>query len=299
MSDSPPRVASRVIAFVKLGRPHFLGGGFILYALGAAIARARGAELDVGRYALGQGIVTAFQLMTHYANEYFDVLADRANATPTAWSGGSRVLVRGDIPVGAALIGALVLAAIGTGLGIASPAPWLFLPMGFLAWAYSAPPLRLCARGLGELDTGVVVTGLVPAAGFVMQGAPGGWGALVATCIPLVLLQVAMLIAIEFPDAEGDAATGKRTLVVRMGVPRAVALYRVVLVAAYAWLPFAWAIGVPVRAVLAGAVTLPIAAWRFRDMPHDAEDPGRYERLALWGVGILVIESAALLAGWL
>ena len=40
-----------------------------------------------------------------------------------------------------------------------------------------------------------------------------------------MLLQVAMLLAIEFPDAEGDRAVGKRTLLVRLGVERTARLY--------------------------------------------------------------------------
>ena len=83
---------SAILAFIKLGRPLFLGGGFILFALGAAIAHACGHVIDTGRYVLGQAAVTAFQLMTHYANDYFDYDADVANLTPTKWSGGSRVL---------------------------------------------------------------------------------------------------------------------------------------------------------------------------------------------------------------
>src|SRR5262245_35111157 len=73
-------------SFVRLGRPKFLVGGFVLYGLGAAVARQRGggaAAIDVGAYLLGQGAITAFQLMTHYANDYFDLAADRANTTPT------------------------------------------------------------------------------------------------------------------------------------------------------------------------------------------------------------------------
>ena len=147
-----------VIAFIKLGRLKFLGGGFILYALGAAVAAAAGHAIELSRYLLGQGAVTAFQLMTHYANDYFDYDADIANATPTAWSGGSRVLPDGGLPRSAALGGAVVFAAIGSALTLvlalrgagvlAVPSLALIL---VLAWSYSAPPLRLCARGLGEL----------------------------------------------------------------------------------------------------------------------------------------------------
>ena len=97
-------------ALIRLGRPLFLGGGFILYALGSVMA---GHSIDVSRYVIGQCAVTAFQLMTHYANDYFDYEADQANKTPTKWSGGSRVLPAGELPRHVALVAAIVLATLG------------------------------------------------------------------------------------------------------------------------------------------------------------------------------------------
>jgi 1,4-dihydroxy-2-naphthoate octaprenyltransferase len=224
-------VLARVRAFVKLGRPLFLGGGFALYGLGAALAVYAGARMDWRRYAWGQLAVTAIQLMTHYANDYFDLAADRANRTPTRWSGGSRVLADGVLPPGVALGAAVALALVGLGVAArfatgpfpASAAPHVVLMLA-LSWFYSAPPLRLCARGLGELTTALVVTLLVPWLAFVLQR-----GA-IARSLPLAVIspcvfQFAMLLAIEFPDAAGDAATGKRTLVVRWGGPWAARAY--------------------------------------------------------------------------
>ncbi|HEX5061271.1 MAG TPA: prenyltransferase, partial [Kofleriaceae bacterium] len=192
-----------LIAFIKLGRPIFLGGGFVLYALGAAIAHASGHPIDVGRYVFGQAAVTAFQLMTHYANDYFDFEADIANHTPTKWSGGSRVLPNGLLPRRVALVAALGFAALGIALtaeldtrGVGSWTVPTFVLVLVLAWEYSAPPLRLCARGLGELATALVVTVLVPWLGFYLQ-APSMHGArmLALTIVPPALLQFAMLIA--------------------------------------------------------------------------------------------------------
>src|SRR5258706_8387598 len=97
---------SRVVTFIRLGRPLFLGGGLLLYALGAAIARFYGHTIDWHDYAIGQLVITAFQLMTNYANDYFDFEADRANLTPTRWSGGSRVLANDELPRHVALIAA-------------------------------------------------------------------------------------------------------------------------------------------------------------------------------------------------
>lgn len=293
-----PRV-STLAAFVRLGRPLFLGGGFLLFGLGAAIAALHGHTIDVRRYVLGQLAVTTFQLMTHYANDYFDYDADCANATPTRWSGGSRVLTAGELPRRVALHTALVLAALGLAvsfvLGLDAPVlVWpTLLAIVALAWAYSAPPLRLCAAGLGEIDTAVVVTGLVPWLGFYLQ-APDlvGLRTLLVAIVPLGLLQFAMLLAIELPDAAGDAATGKRTLVVRLGAERAARLYVAVTAGAYVWLPVAVVLGLPISVAFAAAVPLPVAIWRMvRIVDH--RDRAAFERLTFFAVALLVVTAAA------
>ena len=296
-----PRVSS-LIAFLKLGRPLFLGGGFVLYALGAVVAAWLGAVMDWERYVLGQAAVTAFQWMTHYANDYFDYEADVANKTPTAWSGGSRVLAEGVLPRRVALYAALVLAAIGVVatilLGREEPrAIAIVVPMAVLAWAYSGPPLRLCARGLGELTTAIVVTGLVPLLGFFMQApALEGVGYLGLAVAPLVLLQLAMLIAIELPDAEGDEAAGKRTLVVRYGAEWAAQIYVLLTTLAFLAVPIGSLIGLPMRVVIAATLPLPIALWRLSRAVADSKE-GAYEPLAMFGVlllmGTAVCELAA------
>lgn len=297
---------SSLVAFIKLGRPIFLGGGFILYALGAAIAAACGHAIDTQRYVLGQAGVTALQLMTHYANDYFDYDADIANLTPTKWSGGSRVLPAGLLPSGVALVAALGFAATGVAATIALvaagagslAAPTLAL-MLVLAWEYSAPPLRLCARGLGELDTALVVTMLVPWLGFYLQ-APDLRGAelLALTIVPPALLQFAMLLAIEFPDAAGDVAAGKHTLVVQLGARAAARLYAVITAAAFVWPLTAVAFGLPLRVALAMLVPAPIAVWRIARL-RDHADPGAFERLTFAAVALLVATSAGSLVGWL
>jgi 1,4-dihydroxy-2-naphthoate octaprenyltransferase len=306
-----------VIAIVRLGRPLFLVGGFVLYGLGAAIAAVTGHAIDLPRYALGQLVVTAFQLMTHYANEYYDFDTDRANATPTAWSGGSRVLADGALPRATALIASLVLAGIGAaaatalvgalagslaGTDVLITSALTIAAMAGLSWAYSAPPLRLCARGIGELDTAVVVTGLVPWLAFYLQaGSCDGVGTLIAAIAPLACLQFAMLVAIELPDAAGDAATGKATLVVRLGAARAARLYIAAVSLAYLALAIGGLTALPRAIALAGAAPLPIAIWRCVRIADHAQQFDRarqaaWERIGFWSVALLVATSVAELA---
>jgi 1,4-dihydroxy-2-naphthoate polyprenyltransferase len=300
----------RVLAFLRLGRPLFLVGGFVLFGLGAAVAAFTGATIDWRLYALGQLTVTAFQAMTHYANDYFDYAADRANATPTRWSGGSRVLANGELPVSSALVAALALALLGsvvaaylavhaaTGAGTAT----LFLLMLVLSWSYSAPPLQLHSRGIGELDVAVVVTFLVPLAGFYLQS-PGlrGVHVLLLAVVPLCALQFAMVIGVAFPDALGDARAGKRTLVVRCGGVRAAWIYAAAVASAYVSLPWlAWS-GLPVLVGSAVAVGAPVAGWRVWRVVGRADfrTPSRFESLAFWTVALLVGTSILELAAFL
>jgi 1,4-dihydroxy-2-naphthoate octaprenyltransferase len=291
---------SRVRAFVKLGRPLFLGGGFVMYGLGAALAAYTGARIDWARYAWGQLAVTSIQLATHYSNDYFDVAADRANATPTRWSGGSRVLADGALPPIVALVAALALSAIALGVTARfatgrfppSVVPQVLLMLA-LSWAYSAPPLRLCARGLGELTTALVVTLLVPWLGFVLQAGQVS-RMLPLAAIPACVFQFAMLLAIEFPDAAGDAATGKSTLVVRLGGAWAARLYVAIVSAAYLTLPIWVSYGLPPRIAIAASTTAPLAAWQVTRVAGGAwREPERWESIAFWSVALLVTTAAA------
>lgn len=302
---------AELVAFVRLGRPKFLAGGFVMFGLGAAIARATGHALVPGRYALGQAAVTAFQLMTHYANDYYDYDADRANPTPTAWSGGSRVLAAGELPRGVALIAARVLALAGMAIAVvlavtapvdvARAAVPLLTAMFALAWSYSAPPARLCARGAGEVATAVVVTGLVPVLGFALFApAFDGGRVLAIALVPVACLQIAMLLAIELPDAAGDAATGKRTLVVRLGAPAATRLHAALLVVAGGVIAAMRPLGVPREVAIAAAVFyLPIGGWQLVRTHRGYADPARWESLALGSIialmGTATVELAAFL----
>lgn len=297
--------AARIVAFVKLGRPHFLVGGLLLFALGAALARVHGARIDWPRYAWGQGVITAAQWMTHYSNDYFDREVDRSNSTPTRWSGGSRVLLGGSITPRVALAASLFLCVTAIvaacRLALRPGSPRFVLPLSLLiialSWCYSAPPLRLLSRGLGEATTALVVTLLTPLLGFYTQA--GVWRSpLLLACFPLVCLQFSMLLTIELPDAAGDAVHGKRTLVVRYGARWAARAIASILLIAFGSLTLLFLAGVPLRVVAFAAVPAPLAAWQGARLWRGAfRDPKRWESLALCSVALLVTTTVAELSG--
>lgn len=292
---------ARLLAFLKLGRPHFLLGGLLLFGLGSALARAQGVGISWQRYVWGQATITAAQWMTHYSNDYFDLDADRANSTPTRWSGGSRVLVSGTLAPWTALAASVVL---GTAALIAAcilaglpDSPRLALPLALLiivlSWCYSSPPLRLLSRGLGEATTALVVTLLTPLLGFYVQS-----GVLhvlpFLACFPLCCLQFSMLLTIELPDAAGDAAQGKRTLVVRRGAEWAARCSAALLVVTFGSLPILSVCGLPLRIALFAALPAPLGLWQAIRLSRGAfRDPKHWESLALCSVALLATTTVA------
>ncbi|MBZ0297116.1 MAG: prenyltransferase [Anaerolineae bacterium] len=296
-----------ILALIRLGRLHFLLGGVLLHLLGVTIAVYAGAALNLRAALWGQVAITASQLMTHYANDYFDLQADRANKTPTNWSGGSRVLVNGWLRPRLALQLALACAVITC---VAILVLSVFIRPGFdtflllfvavgLCWFYSAPPLRLHSSGLGELSVAVAVPLLTPLTGYYLQ--TGAISLLpLLTVIPLCCLQFAMLLAIEFPDAEGDRQANKRTLVVRIGAPAAARLYAAILLLAYILLPLLVYLGQPLSIALAVGMLSPLAAlllwWMDRG---DWHTPSRWNRLGFYSIVLLMATAAAMLGAFL
>ena len=130
---------NKLIAFIRLARPHFLFGGFLLYALGALIARYSGYPINFEKYWVGQLYVSAIQLMTHFLNEYWDVESDRLNKARTPFSGGSGALGPDGLQRETAFTAAVACMAVASGAGIwlifethVSPGAAAIMVLGFL-----------------------------------------------------------------------------------------------------------------------------------------------------------------------
>ena len=279
-------------AFVRLSRLKFLAGGFLGVALGTIVAAyERGGRVDWNAYALAQGGVTAFQLMTQYANDYFDREPD-AHSRRTPFSGGSGALVDGSLAPSVGLIAALVCLALGALACVAlfaarqTDAAVVLLAIAAFAWAYSAPPLRLLARGLGELDTALVVAVLVPLAAYVAQGAAPS-ARLLATTLPGAAAMFAMMLGVEAPDCAVDAAYGKRNLLVRRGRPMLRRWGRGAVLAAFAGVALALAAGAPPTLGVLQLVAIPAGIDLGRAFGKSAAGLDPYADAALAARGVL------------
>ena len=238
------------------------------------------------------------QLYIVYSNDYADQETDLLNRTSTAFSGGSRVLVDGDlqprqlraaIPITA---GGCMLCGLILALGFGR---WLALPLSALAllllWAYSYPPLRLSYRGGGELLQMLGVGLVLPCFGYQAQGgslADFPWAMLWV----LLPTHLACAVATALPDEPSDRRSHKRTLVVWFG-PRAAraAVVALNLVSLGALTQVSW-LG-PLDARHTTMLLVPLLA-TLGQLPLSPSEPGSKKLLARVFLAILVTVSLML-----
>ncbi len=237
-------------------------GTIPLYAFGAAAAWHDYHHINITVLVLGLLLVWLIQLMTHYNNEYCDLETDLVTDKPTRISGGSRVLPRRLVPRDAARIASVATLLLSVILAI-SLVLWMgvgILALAFaaiailLGWFYSAPPLKLGSRGLGEMTIALVSCFLVPVMSYYLQTSALGLR-LLAPSVSVALLTLALTFATELPDFTADKATGKKNIVVRVGIKRARWLFGVhlaagwltfvVVVTLYVWQPLGWILVAP------------------------------------------------------
>jgi 1,4-dihydroxy-2-naphthoate octaprenyltransferase len=304
-------------AIITMGRLPFLLGGCFLYLMGCLAAALSGYSLSLIAVLAGYAILGPAHLSVHYSNEYFDAESDRSGA-PTGVSGGTGVLAShpelrpASKVIALVLIGiSLALAVLATRTVLPTPLVLLFAIAGnAIGWYYSAPPVRLSARGLGEPATALTFGFLIPGLGYLaVSGVPDL--SLLVFSIPLILLGITFILTVEIPDSEADAGSGKRTFVVRHGTP---ASLRIILAASltaalfYLVVPFSGLLSPEVQSEnllfaslipLTPALLVNLYQERSRDpavlinlQQEQSRDPGILVTFARWEVTCLILFGA-------
>ncbi|WP_294534052.1 prenyltransferase [uncultured Rhodoblastus sp.] len=247
---TPAALANPVLRYVMATRPAFLSVTAVGVLIGFASAHADGAPFSAAAAAL----TLLFALVAHAGanviNDYYDDVSgcDAANRERLfPFTGGSRFIQNGVLtPQEVKRFGyALILAVIPPGFWLAAHSAPGLLAIGAAglgaAWAYSAPPFKLQARGLGEFGIVAAWTLVVVGADFVERGHFAFLP--VAAGLGFALLVANVLYINQFPDLRADAQCGKRTLVVRLGAAKARWGYAAIGTLAYVW---------PLAMILAG-----------------------------------------------
>jgi 1,4-dihydroxy-2-naphthoate octaprenyltransferase len=218
------------------------------------------------------------------------------------FSGGKRVLVDGLMTRHeTALVAAAFYAiAVLIGLSIVMAREPLVLFVGLagvaLAFFYHAPPLRLSYRGFGELAVALSYGPIIAAGTYLVQRHTLD-AAVLLPAIPLGIAIGGFLWINEFPDARADAAAGKRTLVVRLGRPRAARLFGPLLAAAYVALALLPLAGLP-PAIWLGGLGIPHAIAAARRLSRFPESTREIIPAQGWTLLSFVLMSAGIGAGF-
>ncbi|HEY0846369.1 MAG TPA: prenyltransferase [Noviherbaspirillum sp.] len=271
-----------LIRYIAATRPAFLSMTFFGCMLGFASAVHDKLQPDP----LTAALTLLFALVAHAGanvlNDYFDAKsgADALNTERIfPFTGGSRFIQNGVLSVRATgIFGySLLLSVIPAGLWLtmhSGPGLILIGLCGLLAgWAYSAPPLQLASRGLGETAVTAGWLLIVVGSDFVQRGefrfTP------VAAGLCFALLSAKLLYINQFPDARADTQAGKHTLVVRLGTAKARWGYLVLAVAAYGWIPVAIASGLLPRLAWLAMLPAVLSALAARQLWMHAATPQR------------------------
>jgi 1,4-dihydroxy-2-naphthoate polyprenyltransferase len=218
-------------AWLTSFRLQFHPMAWLTYAIGAAGAWHATGHFSWVAFWLGLACLFFLELATVFTNDQFDFESDAINRHHGPFTGGSRVLVDGsisfaDMQVAVLLaLGSFLLSALALATMI-PPFPSLLVlaALGVLAIGYTVPPLRLCWRGLGEIDVGLTHSVGVVLCGYAFQGGTltNAWPWLVA--VPLFFAILPAITLSGIPDYSADRAVGKGTIAVRFGPRVAVRL---------------------------------------------------------------------------
>lgn len=301
-------VLSNKLSLVLLAsRPQFLAASVAPVLVGSALGYKVAGAFDVGLFLLALPAIMAIHAGANMTNDYFDHRSrnDWVNTNPTPFSGGRRFIQDGVLSPRATLLAGLGYLGIGCGIGlviVALTQSLFILAIGVVGvlggYCYTAGPLRLGYRGVGEVVIGFLF-GILPVYGsYYLQTRTFNFVPLLPALVVAVLIFLVILIN-EFPDLAADRHVHKKTLVVWLGLSQAVWIYRIALGASYLLAALMLARRETFYAGLFYLLSVPLGIFATKSANEkDLATPGLFRAnrntVALHTVGCLALAAGAL-----
>src|SRR5881296_4479897 len=240
-STSEVRSPTFLSLWLRTMRIPFLQATFVPVILGGVIAFQVAHVFNLATFLLTLLGASLIQIATNMLNDYFDFKSgnDLQVKHQNPFAGGGRILTAGLVKPSTHILVATTCLILGSLIGFyfifALSLPYLFL-LGLIGvistYAYVGPPFRLAYRGVGELIVGLNFGPVMTLGAYYVQAHSFAVEPFLAS-IPVGLLIAAVLWINEFPDMDADKAVGKKTLVLRLGYLRSVAVYVGLLATSY------------------------------------------------------------------
>lgn len=266
-----PRTLPAAIAPVLVGTAAAVEWAEGLPRVGALIAAMLGSIL--------------IQIGTNLANDYSDA---KRGADTADRLGPVRVTSAGLVTPQRVLAATWIAfaAAVACGIYLTAVAGWAILAIGVVSIAagvlYTGGPRPYGYAGLGEAFV-FLFFGLVAVNGSYYVQVERLDPLPLGLSISIGFLATAILVVNNVRDIETDRRAGKMTLAVRMGRDNAVALYRLLVVGAFATLPIALLSGSAGMLPLIGLAALPLAVPPWRALTRRGDGPALNAALAQTG----------------
>ncbi len=210
------------INLIKIIRFHIVVGGLLAFLMGVLIALLHESTFDIAKIILAYGVVFFGDLSTHFSNDYYDVEIDKHIKTKKSFSGRKILVNYPDLQKKAKIISQILL-MLSSLLAIISviffdvPIMLLFIALlvDLFGWYYSAPPIRLSQRGLGEITVAFATGFAIPSIGYlsVRNQLDSFW---LFLTIPFMLYGFTLSLNLEAPDIITDKNHGKTNLATKM-----------------------------------------------------------------------------------
>lgn len=210
--------------WIRATRPAFLSVTLVGVLLGLATAAHAQTFRSIPLAATTLLFALLAQAGANVINDYYDARSgcDAANVDRIApFTGGSRFIQDGLLSEAQTrLFGyTLLLLVIPAGVWLVAQSGLTLLWIGliglFCSWAYSAPPLKLQSRGLGEVA--ITLAWLMTVIGSAYVQSQSLNATVIYAGLAYAPLVANVLFVNQVPDRIADASVGKNTLIVRFG----------------------------------------------------------------------------------
>lgn len=198
--------------------------------VGTLTAAYWGFGLSLGRFILAEFGVVALQAATNMINDYYDYVqgTDTFDALSQERIGPGLAIQRGLVTPDQLWWGGFTALAFGSILGLilVYQCGWVILLIGVLgvaaAYFYTAPPVSLAYRGLGDLAVFLFMGPGFVLGAYYVQALSFSAG-VIAPAIAMGCLSSGVLQVNNIRDIDNDTLHGKRTFAAIIGRPAAIA----------------------------------------------------------------------------
>jgi 1,4-dihydroxy-2-naphthoate octaprenyltransferase len=240
-SEEPKTQNLKLKTLFLASRPKFLTASAAPVLVGSLIGFAVAGTFNWPLFLLALFGIMFLHAGANISNDYFDHLSgnDWVNKNPTPFSGGRQFIQQGILSPKATLLASLFCLTVGAILGVIIlliTRSIFILVLGLAGllggFFYTAPPVKLGYRGIGEFVIAFLF-GILPVYGsYYLQTRVIDLVPLPVACIVGILIFLVIFIN-EFPDLAADAAVNKKTMVVHLGVPVCVWIYRTAVIGTF------------------------------------------------------------------